>query len=157
MQIVQKNWPWPHALEQRCCTDYIVVHHTAGPQCQDTNAIWKEHIDIGDNGIAYHRVIKGDGTIVQGRPDDTVGAHAIGVNECSVGVVLEGNFQGVDTPTNAQIASLEWCLANYTAMYPDAKIIGHRDVAGIVCRPDYATACPGDTLYAMLPDITKCL
>jgi N-acetyl-anhydromuramyl-L-alanine amidase AmpD len=159
MDIVEKNWPWPHALEQRSETDYLVVHHTAGPQMQDTQEIWDEHIAIGDNGIAYHYIIKGDGTVVRGRPSDTVGAHALGVNEISIGIVLEGNFQtGQDnyvTPTDAQIASVKELLAELLSIYPGVQIIGHRDVAGIVNDSSDATACPGDTLYAMLPDIIK--
>jgi len=153
MNIVQKDWPWPHELTQRNSTDYIVVHHTDGPQNQDTQLIWQEHINIGDNGIAYHRVIKGDGTTVQGRPDDTIGAHAYGINKTSIGITLEGNFQGVDTPTDAQIAALKDNLADLKAKYPNAQIIGHRDVAGLVNDPSDATDCPGDTLYAMLPNL----
>jgi len=148
--IVQKTWPWTGPLTERTSTDYIVVHHTAGPQEQDTQEIWDEHVKIGDIGIAYHLIIKGDGTIVQGRPDNTVGAHAIGVNHNSVGVCLEGNFQEVDIPTSAQMTSLSWCLDYYRGLYPGAKTIGHRQVAGLVNRPDYATACPGDTLHNML-------
>ncbi|MBP2654266.1 MAG: N-acetylmuramoyl-L-alanine amidase [Firmicutes bacterium] len=120
---------------------------------QDTQAIWDEHIKAGFNGIGYHRIIKGDGTIVQGRPDDVVGAHAQGVNYCSVGVSLEGNFEEDDTPTAAQIDSLQWCLDDYKTMYPNAQIIAHRDVARIVERPEFATACPGDTLYNIIPNI----
>lgn len=159
MQIVEKNWPWPHALEQRNETNYLVVHHTAGPQMQDTQAIWDEHIAIGDNGIAYHYVIKSDGTVVRGRPRDTVGAHAHGVNEISIGIVLEGNFQTGQSnyvqPTDAQIASLKELLAELLGIYPGVKIIGHSDVAGISGDPNDATACPGDTLMALLPDIIR--
>jgi len=153
MNIVQKDWPWPHDLTERRDTKYICIHHTAGPQNQDTQSIWDEHINIGDDGIAYHRIIKGDGTTVQGRPDDTIGAHAYGVNQISIGIVLEGNFQGIDTPTDAQISALKDNIADLLVMYPGAKIIGHRDVADITGHPDYATACPGDTLYAMLPEL----
>ncbi len=126
---------------------------------QDTQAIWDEHIAIGDNGIAYHYVIKGDGTVVRGRPRNTVGAHAHGVNFDSVGVVLEGNFQtGQDNyvqPTDAQIASLKELLSELIDIYKGVEIIGHSDVAKISNDPGDATACPGDTLYAMLSDIIK--
>jgi len=56
MEIVQKDWPWPHGLTERQDTKYIVIHHTAGPQNQDTQDIWDEHINEGFNGIGYHRV-----------------------------------------------------------------------------------------------------
>lgn len=157
MNIVQKNWSWPHDLDYRSQTTYIVVHHTCGGQMQDTHEIWDEHIAIGDNGIGYQRVIKGDGTTVQGRPDDAIGAQAFGVNQISIGIVLEGNFQpGYDntvTPTAAQITALKDNLRDLLAKYPGAKIIGHRDVADIVNDPSDATDCPGDTLYNMLPNI----
>ena len=150
MDVVQKRWPWPRGLNYRDVTQYIVVHHTAGPQDQDTQAVWDEHVRAGYNGIGYHRVIKGDGTIVQGRPDGAIGAQAMGMNSISVGVSLEGNFQDGDTPTEEQLAALKWCLDDYRAKYPDAKVIGHRDVADILYQPDLATACPGDNLYNLL-------
>ncbi len=155
---MQKNWPWPQELEQRSSTEYLVIHHTAGPQMQDTQEIWDEHIAIGDNGIAYHRIIKGDGTTVQGRPDDTVGAHALNVNHISVGIVLEGDFQSTESqekPTVEQIAALNSNLNDLLSKYPYAKIIGHRDVADITNDPSVATACPGDLLYQKIPDIIK--
>jgi N-acetylmuramoyl-L-alanine amidase len=155
MNIIQKDWKWPYPLTPRGSTMYIVVHHTAGPQMQDTQAIWDEHVRIGDNGIAYHRVIKGDGKTIQGRPDHTVGAHAHGVNHTSIGIVLEGNFQGVDTPTPEQLAALHDNLRDLLAKYKGAKIIGHREVAAITGDPGDATACPGSTLAAMLPEIIK--
>lgn len=158
MNIVEKNWPWPRELSQRGSTNYFVIHHTTGSQNQDTNEIWQEHINIGDNGVAYHYIIKGDGTVVRGRPRDTVGAHAHGVNFCSIGIVLEGNFQtgqsNYATPTDAQISSLKELLGELYSIYgQDIQTIGHSDVAGITGNPDDATACPGDTLYAMLPNI----
>jgi len=154
MNIVEKDWQWPYQLTERTATNYLVAHHTAGPQMQDTDEIWQEHISAGDDGIAYHYVIKGDGTVVRGRPRYTVGAHAHGVNFESIGIVLEGNFQpGYDNyvqPTAEQITSLKELLGELKGIYPDAKVIGHRDVSSISGNPGDATACPGDTLYEML-------
>jgi len=150
MNIIKKDWPWPHGFSGRNSTDYIVIHHTAGPQNQDTDEIFQEHCNLGWNGIGYHRVIKGDGTTVQGRPDWAIGAHAEGLNYCSVGVSLEGNFEGVDTPTKEQIKALKDNIVDLKENYPGVKVIGHRDVAGIVDNPQVATACPGETLFQML-------
>jgi hypothetical protein len=158
MKVIQKNWPWTHQLDNREITTYIVVHHTACTnQMEDVNDIEKEHLAEGWAGIGYHRVIKGDGTTVQGRPDKAVGAHAYRLNYCSVGISLEGWFHPPynEQPTPAQIQALKDNLKDLLAMFPDCKIIGHRDVAGIVKNSDAATACPGDILYAMLPDIIK--
>jgi N-acetylmuramoyl-L-alanine amidase len=162
MNIVEKNWPWPSPLTPRGTTDYFVIHHTAGPQMQDTQEICDEHINIGDNGIAYHYVIKGDGTVVRGRPRDMIGAHAHGVNFDSIGIVLEGNFQTGQSnyviPTDAQLASLKDLLSELQGIYGNAvKIIGHSDVASITGDSDDATACPGNTLYNLLPQIISSL
>lgn len=160
MDIIEKDWQFPRELSERSETNYFVIHHTTGGQMQDTQEIWDEHINIGDNGIAYHYVIKGDGKVVRGRPRDTVGAHAHGVNFESLGIVLEGNFQtGQDnyvTPTEKQINSLKELLGELYSIYGrDVKTIGHSDVADISGNPNDATACPGDTMYAQLPEIIK--
>jgi N-acetyl-anhydromuramyl-L-alanine amidase AmpD len=160
MDIVQKNWPWTSTPEQRTSTLYFVLHHTTGAQMQDTQEIWDEGIAAGDIGIAYHYVIKGDSTVVRGRPRDSVGAHAHGVNYESIGIALEGNFQpgqsNYTTPTDAQLASLKELLTELYSIYGSAvQTIGHRQVASISGDPNDATACPGDTFYAMLPEIIK--
>ena len=48
----------------------------------------RDFIDIG-----YHWVIPRDGSLEQGRPADTVGAHTFGYNSTSVGVCLVGRDQ----------------------------------------------------------------
>ncbi|WP_432748651.1 N-acetylmuramoyl-L-alanine amidase [Pectinatus frisingensis] len=162
MNIVEHDWAWPNpdGFETRQSTLYFIVHHTDGPQNQDTNEIFAEHVKNGWNGIGYHFVIKGDekGTIVRGRPLESIGAHALGLNYCSIGIALEGDFESSESsevPTDAQIASLKGLLKELYTEYPNAKIIGHRDVADIVEDAGDSTACPGDTLYNMLPDIIK--
>jgi hypothetical protein len=156
LKIIQYDWQWQGLLVNRTQTRYIVVHHTDGSQKQPIHQIWNEGIRAGDIGIAYHRIITGDGFTVQGRPDNSWGAQALGVNDCSIGIALEGDFQyGTEVPTEAQLAALKANLRDCMAQYPGAKIIGHRDVAGLVDVPSDATLCPGDRLYAMLPDIIE--
>jgi hypothetical protein len=155
---VQKDWGAVNSLTERGATTHIIVHHSDGGQNQDTDEINAEHIDIGDSEIAYTIVIKGDGTKVQGRPDDMLCAAALGMNYCSVNICVEGDFQSTEsaeTPTGAQIASLKECMSYYLAKYSlgNDSIIGHCDVATLTNNPDNATACPGDTLYNMLPAI----
>ena len=158
MDIVKHDWPWTQPPQPRTSTKYIIFHHTDGSQNQDTNEIFQEHLDDGWIGIGYHYVVKGDGTVVEGRPRDTIGAHAQGLNYCSIGIAIEGDFQPGDngnneTPTDAQIASAIDLTKDILNDYPSVEGIGHRDVAQKIGDPSVATACPGDTLYAMLPDI----
>ena len=160
VNIVEHDWQWNGTPADRKSTQYFVIHHTDGPQDQDVNEIFAEHLANGWCGIGYHFVIKGDGTIVRGRPLESVGAHAQGLNYCSIGIALEGDFESsesTETPTDAQIASLKGLLQELYTEYTDAQIIGHRDVAGIIGDSSVATACPGDTLYNMLPDIKASL
>ncbi len=103
---------------------YLVVH------CSDTKPnltaldIHKLHLKFGWNGIGYHKIIEINGKIVNGRPLYWVGAHAKGVNKKSLGVCLIGknNFPKV------QLLSLKKVLKEWKEYFPDAKILGHRDV-----------------------------
>ena len=109
--------------------------------------------------IGYSWVIGEDGTVYQGRPLEMVPAAAEDDNTASVDVSLTGNFQSDDPgytgpPTTAQIQSLkDLCVFAHQKIPTIARIIGHRDVAQMKGDPSVATACPGDKLYALLPEI----
>ncbi len=105
---------------------YLVVHCSATPDDQPLTAqdIHEMHLGFGWDGIGYHRVIQRDGTVEPGRPDYWVGAHVKGRNTESLGVCLIGT----DTFTPAQFDALEQVLRTWQARYPDAEILGHRDM-----------------------------
>ena len=129
----------------------IVLHHTGGADLDvSAREIHRWHQGNGWAGIGYHYVIRKDGTIEQGRPMETVGAHCYGENDHTVGVNLVGNFEDY-VPTDAQIASARRLLAalcrNYGFAPSRTTIFGHRDFN--------ATACPGQNLYDMLPDLIQ--
>ena len=157
MEIVNKDWNWPHPLQTRTATTYCIWHHTAcQDQMQDTQAIWDEHVRIGDNGIGYNRVIKGDGTTVQGRPDWAVCAAAHGLNYCSVNIVVEGNFEASESdqmPTRDQRQAIRDNAADINAKYPGVIHVGHWQVAGISGDPGDATLCPGSTFISMFDEL----
>ena len=157
MNIIQPNWNWPQDLQTRDETKYCVWHHTAcQDQMQPVQDIWQEHIDVGDNGIAYNRLIQGDGMTNQGRPDDAVSAAAHGVNYCSIDIVVEGNFEASlsdETPTDAQVQATKDNKADIDALYPGIQHIGHFQAKDISGDPSDATACPGSTLIKILQDM----
>jgi len=159
MNIIQKNWSWPNALTARQSTKYCVWHHSAcSNQMQDTDEIWQEHINIGDNGIAYTRILKGNGDTVQGRPDWAVSAAAHGANFCSIDIVVEGDFEASESsekPTDAQIQAVKNNMVDINQKYPGIIHCGHYQVQYISGDPGDATACPGSTFIAMLPDLIK--
>ena len=69
---------------------YIVIH------CSDTNEndtaedIHKLNLAFGWEGVGYHKIIKKNGDIQNGRPEYWKGAHVYGHNHESLGVCLIG-------------------------------------------------------------------
>ena len=128
----------------------VVIHHVGVP-AGDISAerIHRAHIGNGWNGIGYHYVIRQDGTIERGRPLATVGAHAYGFNESTVGINLSGDFEW-EVPTYAQMESLTELVTAICRIYRlkpgEETISGH-------CDMNYDTACPGRNLYPLLPGL----
>lgn len=137
--------------------DNLIIHHSAGGSHQSFEDIKNFHkLNNGWNDIGYHMIIEADGKIVRGRADDIQGAQALGANEYSLGVCLIGNFMK-SSPPKAQIDSLVKVLTDWCKKYnlPVTKIIGHKNVAKLYNRADVSTACPGDILYGLIPEIRK--
>lgn len=137
-------------LSNRTKTDMVVIHHTGNPTDDNLSAeeINASHQAQGWTCIGYHYVIRKDGTIEEGRPHWTVGAHAYGDNDHTIGIHVCGNFE-IGEPTQAQIESLAMLLANVCDDYglPIDKdhVVAHRDLM--------ATACCGDNLYNQLQTV----
>ena len=137
-------------LSNRSETDQVVIHHTGNPTDDDLSAaeINASHKARGWSCIGYHYVVRKDGTVEQGRPHWTVGAHAYGHNSHTIGIHVCGNFEEA-VPTDEQIESLAMLLANLCTDYglpiDRDHIVGHRELM--------ATACPGKNLYEMMDAI----
>lgn len=164
MSIVTKQPDYPppaFAMTPRdlSAITYEIIHHSDGPPDQDPLAIDQEHRAEGWAMIGYDYVIAGDGTIYKGRPDDVVPAAAEGLNTPSVDVCLLGDFEPgtpgfQSTVPPVQLQALKDLSVYLHQRYPTIdRTIGHRDVAGIVGDSSDATACPGDVLYALLPEV----
>jgi N-acetylmuramoyl-L-alanine amidase len=121
---------------------YIVIHCTA------TNPIYNFSVkDIaswhklrGWNEVGYNYIIRLDGTIELGRHVHKIPAHVHRQNKNSIGIVYVGginnNNNAADTRTLHQRIELEFLLQRLRILYPNAKILGHRDF------PNIAKACP---------------
>lgn len=120
--------------------DKIIVH------CSDTfegkdwtvEDIRNWHIAKGWEDIGYHYVIYLDGSVHKGRDESRVGAHCKGYNANSIGVCYVGGKEvgtckAKDTRTPAQKESLIRLLMELVCRYPDAEILGHRDLANRKC------------------------
>lgn len=139
MQIIETGLQFK-GLRARTLTSLIVIHHS---DSADVPAAEIHAWDLarGWAGIGYHFVIRKDGSIERGRPQEMIGAHAgPGVNGHSIGICLCGNFM-TELPSDAQMVSLTeliaWLKDSYKAK-GDIEIKLHRQVA--------ATDCPG-TLF----------
>jgi N-acetylmuramoyl-L-alanine amidase len=142
---------------------YLVVHCAATPPTMDVGAkdIDRWHRERGFFSIGYHAVIRRDGTIENGRPLDQPGAHARGWNECSLGVCLVGGVKSLPQAepeanfTPAQMQSLKGLLFAWRSMYPEAVILGHRDLGtdlpgGHFNRMAVTKACPSFDVRAWI-------
>ena len=103
----------------------LIVHCSDTSDTEDIGAseIHKMHLSFGWDGIGYHKIIRRDGLIENGRPEYWVGAHVYGKNNESLGVCLIGknNF------SIQQFNSLENILTNWKEKYKKAVITGHKD------------------------------
>ena len=140
-------------LENRFVTDSIVVHHIGMANNDDVSAetVHQWHLNNGWSGIGYPFLIRKDGTIEEGRPLGTVGAHVYGENRHTVGINLVGNFESA-VPTEAQKTAAAHLIASLCTVYQldpvwESTVKGHCDLN--------ATACPGRYLYAQMPDIVQ--
>ena len=122
--------------------DLIVIHCSATRCNQDfpVEALEACHRARGFGGIGYHYYITRDGQLHFTRSEASRGAHAKGYNDHSIGICYEGGLDGqgkpADTRTPAQKHTLLALLHSLRADYPEAEILGHRDL------PHVKKACP---------------
>jgi hypothetical protein len=159
-----------------------IVHHTAGTNNYSraqsaaiVRGIETYHVlGNGWDDIGYNFLVDKYGQVFEGRyggmEKAVAGAHAMGFNFGSVGVALLGNYNGAGLTAAARaslVSLLAWRLdlahldplsrvTRISAGNPEytkgtsvdlRAISGHRDT--------YPTSCPGNSVYAQLPAITR--
>ncbi len=111
-----------------------------------------DHLKRGWKDIGYHYYITRDGVVHIGRPLEEPGAHCKNHNEYSIGICYEGGLDasGVpcDTRTRAQRSAMRTLLKHLHDRFPDALIMGHRDLSpdlnanGHVDPEEWIKQCP---------------
>jgi hypothetical protein len=144
----------------------IIVHHTAGSNSNDFSL---DHAFAISRGIQnFHMDTRGwidtgqqltnsrGGHITEGRHRSlevltggtrhVMGAHVANNNSTCIGIENEGLYMDVNVPQRLW-DSLVQLVAYIAQQYsiPTSRILGHRDFN--------ATLCPGDVLYARLPEL----
>lgn len=133
MKINEVTYKWNGALTKRRSTVRIILHHAAASKCT-AQQIHSWHLANGWVGIGYHFLVRKDGSVYRGRPEDTVGAHAGNNNYDSIGICFEGNFM-TETMGDAQRKAGAELVAYLKDKYGISKVQKHSDVN--------ATGCPG--------------
>lgn len=134
----------------------IVIHCSATPEGKDfrKSDIDEWHNAKDWNGCGYHYVVDLDGKIELGRYIEDKGAHAGVYNQGSVGICYIGgmdknNKKAKDTRTPEQKESLLWLIGMMRRLYPNAVVLGHRDLPGV------SKACPSFDAYTEYKLINK--
>lgn len=143
----------------------VTVHHTEGAQTQSESAtasavrgIQHYHMagraaegkDVWED-IGYHFLIDGSGRVIEGRPAETLGAHARSANANNIGIALMGDFNKVQ-PSAAQVESLTRLVSFLAIKYRQEPsrpgfLEGHRHYD--------STDCPGKNLMAILDSLRQ--
>ena len=112
----------------------IIIHCSATKLSQNftVEALEACHKARGFRTTGYHYYITKDGQLHACRPEEIPGAHAKRYNAHSIGICYEGGLDedgnACDTRTPAQKHALLALLRSLKADYPDAEILGHRDL-----------------------------
>lgn len=117
----------------------IIVHHSATPRSASYEQLERGHIARGFEGIGYHLLVMGDGTLRQGRELERIGAHALGANEDSIGICVVGdNTRPEHAWTPAQCQTLRTVLQTLQDALGGTISVHPHQGQGYT-----ATACPG--------------
>ena len=128
----------------RLHTNWIVIHCSATRAIQaniGAKDIRQWHMSKGWSDIGYHWVIKRSGAVEKGRAQELVGAGVEGHNSdsvhiCMVGGLNDDTWKPENNYTASQWEALQKLVSSLTKKYPAAKVLGHRDFAGV------KKACP---------------
>lgn len=136
MNIIETDWKWAGGLSNRASTEYIALHHAAAVTCTAAQ-VDQWHKDNDWSGIGYHYFVRKNGTIYRGRPENKMGAHVSGMNNCSLGICAEGNYDIETTMPTAQYNAIVELIADIKTRYPNAKVVGHREIGSSDCPGRY--------------------
>lgn len=134
LALVRHDWKWRYALGRRIGQPPGVVPHHAAAKTLTPERLHEIHLGNGWSGFGYHRLIRKDGSIHQGRPEWAIGAHAPGANHW-LAACFEGNYEVETEMPLEQFVAGRYQIARWRHKYGTLKFARHRDFV--------ATACPG--------------
>lgn len=112
----------------------IFVHCTASSQKWGVKELWDEFKRKGWKNPGYHYVITKDGVVHKMLPVEMVSNGVKGYNSTAINIAYVGGIdskgKAVDNRTQEQKDALVTLLRQLKKKYPNAAIMGHRDVWG---------------------------
>ena len=134
MQIIESNLTFK-SLSNLGQVKRIILHHAEAKHCS-IHDIHQWHLANGWAGCGYHFLVRKDGTIYRGRPEDKLGAHTANHNTGSLGICFEGAYN-TETMNESQIKAgqelITYLLDKYNLL--KANVYRHKDFN--------STDCPG--------------
>lgn len=147
----------------------ITIHHTSVPggthppnreqDMEKVRQIQRMHMSKGWGDVGYHFLIGSDGSIFQGRPIEYTGTHAP-PNSHNIGISVIGDFETEeyisDLQINAVIRIASWLCDQYDIDPTSTISIFEQSNLAVCGHRDWGrTLCPGERLYALLPNIRE--
>lgn len=133
MNIIETNLQFRSNMSYGNKPDSIVEHHAEAKQCS-IEEIHQWHLDNGWAGCGYHFLVRKDGSIYRGRPEDAAGSHCPGMNNNSIGICAEGDYI-TEIMTAEQKQSLIELGIYIKNKYGIKNVYGHKEC--------FQTSCPG--------------
>ena len=96
----------------------------------------------GWQDVGYHYVIRQDGTLEDGRPNQKQGAHAAGHNKNSIGICLVGGIDEAGKPEAKYSKAQLSCLRSLVNFLQDLYGVLSSQVQGHCDLPGVKKACP---------------
>ena len=138
---------------------YIVIHCTGAPGSQSTKSI----IDFWKNvkkwrQVGYHKLISNDGKVEELAKPEVITNGVAGHNSKAYHICYKGGQYGRDSRTPEQKVSLLDEVRKAKAKWPNAKIVGHRDLSpdknadGIISPNEWTKDCPSFDVKQWLKD-----
>lgn len=132
----------------------IVVHCSATrvDRALSPEDLEADHRRRGFRGIGYHYYIRKDGSTINTRPIELIGAHAKGHNAHSIGIAYEGGLdkdgRAADTRTPEQRSALRLLAYQLLQRFHNSHVCGHRDLSpdlngdGVIEPEEWVKECP---------------
>lgn len=133
MNIVDVGLKFNGSLSYCNNPNKVVLHNSDASNCTIED-IHQWHLENGWSGCGYHFLVRKDGSVYRGRPENSIGSHCKGSNTGSIGICFEGAYMTESMPEvqyKAGVELLQYLFNKYGAL----AIYGHKEL--------FETDCPG--------------